>query len=152
MVFDTCSIFSCDYFFIFCIGNIHQNLSCCCHVHIQKQGFTRSTLAYLSAEFISQQQNLLYQRSRKSESAKYFAKNPEARKKKNAYNKAYHSTPERKKYRADLNKANRKAGTYGNGDKVDKSHTKSGKIVNESQSKNRSRNGKGSKSSKKQLS
>jgi len=35
----------------------------------------------------------------KSESAKYFQDNPEARKKKDAYNKAYHATPERKKYR-----------------------------------------------------
>ena len=85
----------------------------------------------------------------KSESSKYFAANPESRKKKNEYNTKYHATPERKKYRAELNKANRKAGTYGNGDGMDKSHTKSGKLVNESASKNRARNGKGSKSSKK---
>jgi hypothetical protein len=45
-----------------------------------------------------------------------------------------------KKYRADLNKANRKSGTYGNKDGMDKSHTKSGKMVSESQSKNRARN------------
>jgi hypothetical protein len=56
--------------------------------------------------------------------------------------KAYQSSPERKKYRAELNKANRKAGTYGNKDKKDLSHTKSGKLVKESQSKNRARNGK----------
>ena len=56
------------------------------------------------------------------------------------YDKEYQSTPERKKYRAELNKANRKSGTYGNGDKMDKSHTKSGKLVNEAQSKNRARN------------
>jgi hypothetical protein len=56
--------------------------------------------------------------------------------------KAYQSSPERKKYRADLNKANRKAGTYGNKDKKDLSHTKSGELVKESQSKNRARNGK----------
>ncbi len=75
----------------------------------------------------------------KSASAKYFAKNPEARKKKNAYNKAYHATPERKKYRAELNKANRESP---NGNK-DKSHTKSGKLSNESRSSNRARNGRG---------
>lgn len=56
--------------------------------------------------------------------------------------KAYQSSPERKKYRAELNKANRKEGTYGNKDKKDLSHTKSGKLVKESQSKNRARNGK----------
>ena len=54
--------------------------------------------------------------------------------------KGYQSTEKRKKYRAALNKANRKAGTYGNGDKKDMSHTKSGKIVKEAQSKNRARN------------
>jgi hypothetical protein len=56
------------------------------------------------------------------------------------YDKEYQSTPERKKYRAELNKANRKDGPAGNGDKMDKSHTKSGKLVNEAQSKNRARN------------
>ena len=56
------------------------------------------------------------------------------------YDKEYQSSPERKKYRAELNKANRKDGSYGNGDNMDKSHTKSGKLVSESQSKNRARN------------
>jgi len=84
-----------------------------------------------------------------SKSAIYFRNNPEARKKKNAYNTAYHATPERKKYRVKLNKANRKAGTYGNGDGKDMSHTKSGKLVKESQSTNRARNGKDGRSSKK---
>ncbi|MEY2869860.1 MAG: Synechococcus virus Syn5 [Bacteroidota bacterium] len=78
-----------------------------------------------------------------SKSAKYFQENPEARAKKNAYNKAYHSTEERKNYRESLNKANRKDGTYGNGDGKDKSHTKSGKLVSEKASSNRARNGKG---------
>lgn len=57
-----------------------------------------------------------------------------------SYDKAYQATKERKKYRVELNKANRKDGTYANGDKMDKSHTKSGKLVNEPQSKNRARN------------
>ena len=79
-------------------------------------------------------------------SAEYFKQNPEARKKKNAYNKESHSTPERRKYRAALNKANR-ANPAPKG--MDKSHTKSGKLVNEAKSTNRARNGKGGKSSKK---
>ena len=54
--------------------------------------------------------------------------------------KKYQSTTARKKYRAALNKANRKAGTYGNKDGKDMSHTKSGKLVKECQSKNRARN------------
>lgn len=85
----------------------------------------------------------------KSKSAKYFAENPEARAKKNAYNKEYHSTPSRVKYREELNAANRKSGTYGNGDGKDKSHTKSGKLVSEKASTNRARNGKGNRPKKK---
>jgi hypothetical protein len=76
----------------------------------------------------------------KSKSAKYYAANPEAKKKKQAYDKAYHSTPERKSYRAKLNSKNRKEGTYGNKDKKDMSHTKNGKLIKEKQSKNRARN------------
>lgn len=82
----------------------------------------------------------------KSESAKYFASHPEARKKKNEYNREYHASDDRKKYRAELNSANR---TNPNGKDQDKSHTKSGKLTNESKSSNRARNGKGGKSSKK---
>jgi len=76
----------------------------------------------------------------KSKSAKYYAANPEAKKKKQAYDKAYHSTPERKSYRTKLNSKNRKAGTYGNKDGKDMSHTKNGRMVKEGQSKNRARN------------
>ena len=76
----------------------------------------------------------------KSRSAKYYAKNPKARKKKQEYDKKYHSSSERKKYRSELNKKNRKAGTYGNKDGKDMSHTKKGKMVKEKQSKNRARN------------
>ncbi len=72
-----------------------------------------------------------------------------SKKRKLEYDKEYHSTEERKKYRAELNKANRKAGTYGNKDGVDMSHTKSGKLVKEKASTNRARNGQGKKSSKK---
>jgi hypothetical protein len=85
----------------------------------------------------------------KSKSAKYFASNPEARKKKNEYNKEYHSSPSRVKYRQELNSANRKSGTYGNGDGKDKSHTKKGKLVSEKASTNRARNGKGNNAKRK---
>lgn len=66
------------------------------------------------------------------------------RKKKIAYDTKYHKTKKRKKYRASLNKANRDAGTYGNGDGLDMSHAKMGKkivLVKEKASKNRARNG-----------
>ena len=83
--------------------------------------------------------------SGKSDSAKYFASHPEARAKKNAYNAAYHATSERKAYRAQLNKANR---ISPNSSTQDKSHTKSGKLVNESRSSNRARQGRGGGSTK----
>lgn len=82
----------------------------------------------------------------KSESAKYFASHPEARAKKNAYNSEYHSSDSRKQYRAELNKKTRENPT---GIGYDNSHTKDGKIVRESRSSNRARNGKNGKSSKK---
>lgn len=85
----------------------------------------------------------------KSKSAKYFAANPEARKKKNAAQKKRNATDKEKKYRAELNRYNREKGTYGNGDKKDASH-KGGKIVGmEKESSNRARNGKGSTARKK---
>jgi hypothetical protein len=53
---------------------------------------------------------------------KYYDSNPKAYDKKKKYDKEYHSTEERKKYRAFLNKKNRQAGTYGNGDGKDYDH------------------------------
>lgn len=87
-----------------------------------------------------------------SKSAKYFRENPEAKAKKDAYNKAYHKSEERKEYRAELNKANRDSGTYGNKDGKDMSHDTKGKIKKESQSTNRARNGRGSTPSKRKSS
>lgn len=84
-----------------------------------------------------------------SESAKYFKSNPDARKKKNEYQKEYNKKADQKKYRAELNAENHKRGTYGNGDNKDVSHTKSGKKVLEKRSTNRARNGKNGKSTKK---
>lgn len=73
----------------------------------------------------------------------------ERKKKKLEYDKKYQATEKRKKYRAELNKANRDAGTYGNGDGLDMSHTKSGRVIKEKMKSNRSRNGQNGKSSKK---
>lgn len=67
---------------------------------------------------------------------------------KRAYDKKYHSTPAKIKKRAELNRINRKAGTYGKMTAMgkDRSHTKSGGTVLEKISKNRARNGSGGKS------
>jgi hypothetical protein len=69
--------------------------------------------------------------------AKYYRDHPEARKKKNAYQKKYNKRPEQIKKRAELVKLNRKMGTYGNGDKKDVSHKSNGKVSLRAQSKNR---------------
>ena len=74
--------------------------------------------------------------------AKYYASNPEAKEKKKKYDTKYESTEERKKYRAKLNAANKKAGKKGDG--KDMSHGKDGTLKLQSQSKNRSYNGSGS--------
>lgn len=81
-----------------------------------------------------------------SKSAKYYAANPEARKKKQEYDKKYNKTSSAKKKRAECNKYNREQGTYGNKDGKDASHKSGGKGFRgmESQSKNRARNGKNS--------
>jgi hypothetical protein len=76
-----------------------------------------------------------------SKSSKYFAENEESRKKKNAYNKEYHSTPQRRRYRSELNKINRKNGKKGDGKDV--SHQADGTVKMENESANRARNGKG---------
>jgi hypothetical protein len=72
-----------------------------------------------------------------SKSAKYYQENPEARKKKLAYDKKYGSTESRKEYRAELQKINREKGTHGNRDGMDASHQSKTKTRMQSQSKNR---------------
>ena len=55
------------------------------------------------------------------------------------YDKKFNRKPSQRKKRAELNRYNRKKGTYGNGDGLDASH-KGGKIVGfESEKKNRGR-------------
>ena len=70
-------------------------------------------------------------------------------KRKIEYDKKYESTDGRKKYRQELNQENRKAGTYGNKDGLDMSHTKIGGMVKENMKSNRARNGHDGKSTKK---
>lgn len=73
----------------------------------------------------------------KSKSAKYYQENPEARKKKIAYDTNYQDTPSRKRYRAVLQAINRENGTHGNLDGKDVAHTSKTKTTSQSQSKNR---------------
>jgi len=80
--------------------------------------------------------------SNPGKSARYYAKNPKARAKKNAAQRQRNKTSENREYRSELNAARRKAGIYGKGG-PDMSHTKSGKLVKESPKKNRARNGSG---------
>ena len=82
-----------------------------------------------------------------SKSARYYRRNKKARDKKDVYNTAYHKTPARRKYRANLNKARRKRGLKG--DPRDLSHKKNGDLVLESKNSNRGRQGANGKSTKK---
>lgn len=75
-----------------------------------------------------------------SRTSEFYKKNPKARKKRLAYQKKYDAKPMQIKKRVELNKENRKRGTYGNGDGKDVSHTKKGTTVLEKASKNRARN------------
>lgn len=68
-------------------------------------------------------------RARKGRTQEYYDANPEAKAKKKAYDTKYHSTEERRKYRAFLNKKNRQAGTYGNGDGKDYDHAEARMIL-----------------------
>lgn len=78
----------------------------------------------------------------KRRTAAYYAANPEARKKKAAYDKKYHSTKERRKYRAELWAEREARGVAGKGGK-DVSHASGGGFKMEDSSKNRAKNGHG---------
>ncbi len=71
--------------------------------------------------------------------ARFYATHPKSRDKKKKYDTKYHSTPARKKYRAELNKARRKRKLKG--DDRDLSHKKDGSVVLESKKRNRARQG-----------
>ncbi len=113
---------------------IHSALQYSCNIII-------FTPIYIHTMDKSKRNSLAGKSTGKSKSAKYFATHPEARAKKNEYNKAYHSSEERKNYREELNRTNRRIKGYG--DTKDLSHTKAGKLVAEPRSRNRARNGKG---------
>lgn len=64
--------------------------------------------------------------------AKYYAANPEAKAKKDAYNKEFNRKPEQRAKRAELVKVNRehqKSGKGRIGDGKDASHTKNGIVL-----------------------
>jgi len=81
-------------------------------------------------------------------SAKYYAKNPEAAAKKAAYQRKYNKKPTVKNASEERWQERRKRGIAGKGG-PDLSHTRKGKMVLESRSKNRARNGHNGKSTKK---
>lgn len=71
--------------------------------------------------------------------ARYYRENPEAYKRKLAYDKKYNARPEEKKDRAEHNKERRRRGIYGKGG-PDMSRKKDGSFVAEDRSTNRARN------------
>jgi len=64
---------------------------------------------------------------------------PEAKRHKLEYDKKYESSPERIKYREQLNQERRKRGIYGSHDHKDISHTEGGKLTLEGEHENRAR-------------
>ena len=64
---------------------------------------------------------------------------PEARRHKLEYDKKYESSPERVKYREELNQERRRRGIYGSGDHKDVSHTQGGRLTLEGEHANRAR-------------
>ena len=78
----------------------------------------------------------------KGRTAKFYANNPEAYRKKLAYDKKRNAKPERKKYRAELARERRARGIMGKGGK-DVSHTTGGGFKLEDPKTNRARNGHG---------
>ena len=75
-----------------------------------------------------------------SRTSKYYKDNPEARKKRLKQQAAYNRQSLQIEKRVELNRENRKRGTYGNGDGKDVSHKKDGSTFLEKESTNRARN------------
>ena len=80
--------------------------------------------------------------AKKRSTADFYANNPEAYKKKLAYDKKRNARPDRKEYRAELARERRARGIMGKGG-PDLSHTAGGGFRLENPSKNRARNGHG---------
>lgn len=83
-----------------------------------------------------------------SKTSKYYASNPEARKKRNADQRRRNKMAGASEYRQSCNEARKRLG-LSVGDNRDASHTKGGGVVKENRSKNRARNGANGKSTKK---
>jgi hypothetical protein len=83
----------------------------------------------------------------KSRTANFYASNPEARKKKQAYDVARNKSEKSKKYRRELSRERRARGIMGKGG-PDVSHVKGGGYKLEAPSKNRARQGANGKSTK----
>lgn len=66
-------------------------------------------------------------------------KSPEALRRKKEYDTKYESSPERVKYREDLNRERQRRGMYGDHSHRDISHTEGGKLTVEDEHKNRAR-------------
>lgn len=76
----------------------------------------------------------------KGRTQKYYDANPAANKRRLKQQSAYQKTAKGKALKINANKANRKLGTYGNGDGKDASHTSKG-IRTASKKANRARKG-----------
>ena len=61
--------------------------------------------------------------------AKYYKENPEARKKRNEYQKEYNKSETQIAKRVELNRENRKRGTYVDKNGMDLAHTKRGYVM-----------------------
>lgn len=83
-----------------------------------------------------------------SKTSQYYKDNPKAAEKRREYQREYNKKPGKSEYRSECNGARKMLG-LGKGDKRDASHTKNGKVVAESRSSNRARNGANGKSTKK---
>jgi len=59
----------------------------------------------------------------KKSTSQYYKENPEAAEKRRESQRKINKRPDKKKYRAFLNKKRRDAGRYGNGDGMDYDHT-----------------------------
>jgi hypothetical protein len=75
-----------------------------------------------------------------SRTSKYYKENPEANKKRLKQQARYNRQSLQIQKRVELNRENRKRGTYGNGDGMDVSHKKDGSTFLEKASTNRARN------------
>ena len=75
-----------------------------------------------------------------SRTSEYYKKNPEARRRRLKQQAKYNKKKSSVKKRVELNRINRRKGTYGNGDGLDESHCKGGGTRQEKASTNRARN------------